>query len=78
MHPLAQVRPANFLLGGRAINRQTAIFVVVQRGKKKIQYRHSPNFASPFAHYGEVQILESGEGCTNDSSSSPEHASVVF
>ncbi len=31
------------------------------------------DFASPFAHSGWVQFLESGEGCTNDSLSSPDY-----
>ncbi len=46
MH-FAQVRPRFFLLGkkkwgGRAINRQTAIFVAASPRWEKIQYRHSP------------------------------------
>ncbi len=31
------------------------------------------DFSSPFAHSGWVQFLESGEGCTNDSLSSPDY-----
>ncbi len=32
------------------------------------------DFASTFAHSGEVQFLESREGCTNDSLSSPNYS----
>ncbi len=35
-----------FYLGGRAINRQTAIFVAASPRLKKIQYRHSPSHGS--------------------------------
>ncbi len=50
-HAFAQVRPRFFLLGkkkwgGRAINRQTAIFVAASPRWEKIQYRHSPTINS--------------------------------
>ncbi len=45
--------------------------VTVQRGSV-LGVRGPEWFFSPFAHSGWVQFLESGEGCTNDSLSSPD------
>ncbi len=55
------------VLRGRSVD-QT---VIVQRGSV-LDVRGPEWFSSPFSHSGWVQFLESREGCTNDSLSSPD------
>ncbi len=62
-HAFAQVRPRFFLLGkkkwgGRAINRQTAIFVAASPRWEKIQYRHSPKLNCYCFNHNPIHLLD--------------------